>query len=205
MGSCSHIRFNYSGDSGAAGHGNFFDQQYTVVLQQQAADLFQSVGLNFIARPYAMHSSTSAPELGACVREIYGDDVDIMTWDFALTDGKWHWRLEFFAHRVMLLPRHPGLLVLRPGSDPVRTETVEHLVTEGMAALRFDEHYANTMKRKIPDTHYHPNVESLPELVRYFRCGQTLEMGSGGCAEYKFTRNGTCDDRDGRTNWHHGW
>ena len=33
-----------------------------------------------------------------------------------------------------------------------------------------------------------------------------LESGKGGeCVEHKFTQNGTCDDRDGRTNWHHGW
>ena len=89
-----------SGDSGAAGHGNFFGEQYTMILQRQAAGMFAAVGLNFIARPFAMHSSTSAPELANCVRAIYGDDVDIVTWDFATTDGRWHWRMEMFGHRV---------------------------------------------------------------------------------------------------------
>lgn len=195
----------HSGDSGAAGHGNFFGEQYTMVLQRQAADMFMSVGLNFVARPFAMHSSTSAPELAACVREIYGSDVDMVTWDFATTDGRWHWRMEMFGHRVMLLPKYPTMLVLGPGLDTERQSTVEHLVSEGMAALRLDEAYMNAIKNRIPDSHYHANVESLPESVRFLRCGPTLETGLGGCIEHKFTHNGTCDNRGGQTNWHHGW
>ena len=94
MASLTHTGANpsFSGNDDAAGHGNFFDQQYTIVLQRQAADLLAAVGLNFVTRPYAMHSSTSAPELAVCVREIYGSDADIVTWDFAMTDGRWYWR-----------------------------------------------------------------------------------------------------------------
>lgn len=189
----------------AAGHGNFFGEQYTMVLQERAADLFASVGLNFEARPFAMHSSTSAPEVAACVKEIFGTDVDMLAWDFAMTDGRWHWRLEFFGHRVMLLPKHPTMLVLRAELDSERKSTVEHLVTEGMGALRLDEAYMGAVKAKFPDSHYHADLDTLTEHVRYFRCGHTIESGPGGCSQYKFTHNGTCDDRDGQTNWHHGW
>eukprot|EP00977_Amphora_coffeiformis_P003267 scaffold609_cov170-Amphora_coffeaeformis.AAC.21 len=176
-----------------------------MVLQEKAADLFASVGLNFVARPFAMHSATSAPEVAACVKEIFGTDVDMVAWDFAMTDGRWHWRLEFFGHRVMLLPNHPTMLVLRAELDAERKSTVEHLVTEGMGALRFDEAYMNNVKAKFPDSHYNSKLESLTNHVKYFRCGHTIESGPGGCNEHKFTHNGTCDDRDGQTNWHHGW
>ena len=199
------LPYHNSGDSGAAGHGNFFSEQYTLILQEKAAGLFASVGLNFVARPFAMHSSTSAPEVAACVKEIFGTDVDIFAWDFAMTDGRWHWRLEFFGHRVMLLPNHPTMLVLRAELDSERKSTVEHLVAEGMGAMRLDEAYMSSVKAKFPDSHYHSNVESLPDHVRYFRCGHTIESGPGGCIENKFTHNGTCDDREGQTNWHHGW
>lgn len=178
-----------------------------MVMQRQAADIFNAVGLHFVARPYAMHSSTSAPELAVCVREIYGSDADIVTWDFSLTDGRWHWRLEFFGHRVMILPKHPTMLVLRAGLDVERQKTVEHLVEEGMAALRLDESYMTKQKAKFPDSHYR-TTEQLAQLTdhtRYFRCGKTIETGPGGCLEHKFTHNGTCDDRSGMTNWHHGW
>ena len=97
------------------------------------------------------------------------------------------------------------MLVLGPGLDTERQSTVEHLVSEGMAALRLDEVYMNSIKNKIPDSHYHPDVSSIPEPLRYFRCGPTMEAGPGGCVEHKFTHNGTCDDRTGQTNWHHGW
>ena len=38
-----------AGNAAAAGHGNFFDEQYTMVLQDRIWDLFHSVGLDFVA------------------------------------------------------------------------------------------------------------------------------------------------------------
>jgi hypothetical protein len=61
-----------SGNQDAAGHGNFFEEQYTMVMKRQAAELFSSIGLNFVARPFGMGGATSAPELAGCAEEIYG-------------------------------------------------------------------------------------------------------------------------------------
>ena len=198
--------FEYSGNDAAAGHGNFFDEQYTIVMQNRARDLFRSVGLDLVARPYGMGGATSAPEIAGCLEMIYGSDVDLITWDFSMTDGRFFWRMEFFAHRVMMLKNHPPLLVLNAGTEPVRKQMVEHLTEQGMAALRQDDHYVISKQLEFPDSKgaSDEELELMPEYVRYFRCAYGIENG-GDCIHHKFTQNGTCDDRPYRTNWHKGW
>lgn len=196
----------YSGNSDAAGHGNFFGEQYTMVMKDRARDLFHSVGLDLEARPYGIGGQTSAPEAAGCAKELYGDDVDLITWDFAMTDGRWYWRLEFFAHRVAMLPNFPALLVLQPGTDEKRREITNHLSKQGLAILRQEEKYVIDQQLKMPDSSFRSeeDLAEMPDSVRYFRCGYGIEYGPG-CLENKFTHNGTCDERSHRTNWHHGW
>lgn len=198
--------FYGSGNSDAAGHGNFFGEQYTMVMRDRAADLFEGVGLNFVVRPYAGGRLTSAPEVAACAEEIFGTDVDMIAWDFAMTDGRWHWRLEFFAHRVNRLPNHPPLLLLQAGTDQVRQVITRYMIQQGLTVMRQDEAYVMKRKHAFPDSRYRTGEElaEMPDLVRGFRCGYGLEFGPG-CIENKFTKNSTCDNRPYQTNWHHGW
>lgn len=177
-----------------------------MVLQDRARDLFHSVGLDFVARPFGIGGATSAPEIAGCAKEIFGSDVDMITWDFAMTDGRWYWRMEFFAHRVMMLQNHPTLLVLNSGVEPTRRKIVEHLGRQGMAVLRQDGKYTVDRMLNFPDSKNRPDDELavMPEHVRYFRCNYVFETGLG-CLENKFTKNGTCDERPNQTNWHKGW
>ena len=195
-----------SGNSAAAGHGNFFDQQYTMVMERKATQLFDAIGLRLVARPYGRRGDTSAPEVAACAKELYGTDVDLITWDFSVTYGRAHWRIVFFAHRVHMLPNHPVLLVLQPGTDAGRKEVVEHLTDEGMVVLRQDDRFLIERQFLMPDskTLSAEEVEVLPALVQNYRCGYIIESGPP-CINYRFTQNSTCDDREGRTPWHPGW
>mmetsp|Transcript_17977 Transcript_17977/g.33994 ORF Transcript_17977/g.33994 Transcript_17977/m.33994 type:complete len:620 (-) Transcript_17977:170-2029(-) len=195
-----------AGNDDAAGHGNFFNEQYTMVLQDRAKDMFDQIGLRLITRPFARSGATSAPELAACAKEIYGTDIDIITWDFGMTDGRTHWRIEFFAHRVHILPNHPVFLVLQAGTDPARKELVEHLTDQGMTTLRQDEAYLVGRTLMFPDSKGKSDHElaQMTEYTRYFRCGYGIETG-GECGTNRFTQNGTCDDRENMKIWHHGW
>ena len=175
-----------------------------MILGERARDLMAAVGLRLVTRPYARGGATSAPELAACAKEIYGTDIDIITWDFAMTDGRTHWRIEFFAHRVHILPNHPVLLVLQAGTDTWRTEMVEHLTDQGMTILRQDEAYLMDRKMRFPDSNTFGDLESLTDHVRYFRCGYGIET-RGDCGKHRFTHNGTCDEREYQTPWHPGW
>lgn len=50
-----------------------------------------------------MSAATSAPETAFCIDSIYGLDVDVLVWDFSLTDGTRREgiaKLEWFLHRA---------------------------------------------------------------------------------------------------------
>ena len=130
----------------------------------------------------------------------------MITWDFAMTDGRWYWRMEFFAHRVMMLPNRPTLLILNSAVDPIRKKMVEFLGEQGMAVLRQDGSVSTKRMLRIPDSK-NKNVTELAsytKYVRHFKCGYGFETGKG-CIEHKFTKNGTCDERPHQTNWQRGW
>lgn len=193
-----------AGDQVAAGRGNFFDQQYTQVMEKAIHHVMQVVGIDFKTRPYGMGGLHSAPEIAACVKAIFGEDVDLVSWDFSAADAHHAWRLEYFAHRVMRMDNRPALLVLR--ADSTRQPIVEHLTDLGMGILAADESYVDGRMEHFPDSTEltEEEIYALPELVRWFKCRNMIEAGRG-CMRNKFTKNGTCDDRPWRTSWHPGW
>lgn len=190
-----------AGDQVAAGRGNFFDQQYTIVLQKAVESVMAAAGIELKTRPYGMGSLKSAPEIAACCKAIFGEDVDLISWDFSEADARQIWRLEFFAHRIMRMDHHPALLVLQTEED--RRPLVEHLTELGMAVLRMDRPYVVDHLLRFPDSEL-SDTTKMTDYVRYFRCGQFIE-GKPECSKYKFLHNGTCDDRPFQTRWHPGW
>jgi len=71
------------GHSSTAGHGNFYDESYTAVLERLVTPLFAALGISFEGRNYAMGGTVSSPETAACFEEIFGaDDIDVAVWDF---------------------------------------------------------------------------------------------------------------------------
>lgn len=44
---------------------------------------FNALGIEFIAKNYGMGQYASGPELGLCMNEVFGDDIDVLVWDFA--------------------------------------------------------------------------------------------------------------------------
>lgn len=78
-----------AGDAAAAAHGNLFSQSYTALLQDTVGDAFRSLGVRFEARNYGMGQYSSGPELGLCMREVFGDDIDALMWDFASLQPSW--------------------------------------------------------------------------------------------------------------------
>ena len=70
------------GHSSAAGHGNFYDESYTAVMEKNVRVIFDAVGIQFTGRNYAMGGSDSAPEAAWCNEEIFGADLDVLSWDY---------------------------------------------------------------------------------------------------------------------------
>ena len=78
-----------AGDATAAAHGNLFSQSYTSILQDTVESAFRTLGIIFQAKNYGMGQYSSGPELGLCMNEVFGDDIDVLMWDFASLQPSW--------------------------------------------------------------------------------------------------------------------
>ena len=78
------IRFVWAtgGHSSTAGHGNYYDESYTAVLERTVRSVFAAAGIDFEGRNYAMGGTDSAPETAWCIDSIFGaTDPDVLIWD----------------------------------------------------------------------------------------------------------------------------
>eukprot|EP00957_Ditylum_brightwellii_P009586 722830-Ditylum_brightwellii.AAC.1 len=82
------FRWFTAGHSTAAGHGNIFEQNSYVKLGEIAKLAFESVGIDFIAESRAMGGYSSGPEIALCMEAIFGSDIDAISWDYGMTDGR---------------------------------------------------------------------------------------------------------------------
>jgi hypothetical protein len=194
------------GHSAAAAHGNYWRQSYTAVMERAMKDIFATVGLNFIGRNYAMGGTGSGPEIAMCIKEIFGTDIDVLSWDTGMTDGKNYAGMQQYFLRAAMLPRRPVMMALHMGGHRGRRDAMRELEKVGLAALNLDEKQESRMNADIPDTMglSEEEIEEMPRNVRKFRCGKNIESGDPGCGKSKWSK-GICKSRQFRTSWHPGW
>lgn len=163
------------GHSAAAGHGNLFHETYTKVMEATSSEVFQAAGLRLEARNYAMGATSSAAEMSMCFREVYGDDVDIFSWDFAMLEARDYLagRLLHYATRGLLSNQHgvvPAFVGLQEVSS-ARMKMLEELHTafrrdddeenNGLALFLRDEDYWKMMKNAIPDVSFLSKTQNV--------------------------------------------
>jgi len=216
------------GHSAAAGHGNLFKETYTKVMESAAAGVFESVGLTLEARNYAMGATSSASEMAMCFQQVYGDDVDVFSWDFAMLESRDYLsgRLLHYASRGFLsnqreggvVPAFVALQEIDKGRKNMLIELNEAFGGSdgkdddgdgngnGLAIFVRDESLWKAMKEAVPDTFglSTEQIDALPEFVRHFKCNGGIETGWPFCKEKKYSEE-ICPDRLGKANWHPGW
>jgi hypothetical protein len=74
------------GDSAAAGHGNHFLQSYTMQMYKILNPIFERVGVKLIIRNLAQGGGLGTLQNSLGSKSIYGDDLDIIVWDSAMTE-----------------------------------------------------------------------------------------------------------------------
>lgn len=194
------------GHSAAAAHGNFWRESYTAVLERAVKEVFTAVGINFIGRNFAMGGTSSGPEIAMCTKEVYGTDIDLLSWDAGMTDGHKQERMAQYFTRAGILPKQPTIVALQVGKSPSRIGVLEDMEQSGMAAFVQVEDEDKAMTAGIPDTLglTDDQIALMPEFVRNFKCGIQIEKGDPGCKELKFNSS-MCNNRRFRTSWHPGW
>jgi hypothetical protein len=208
------------GDASAAGTGNLFSESYSAVLEQAARDVFAAVGIKFVVRNYAMGYSTSGPEIALCAKEIFGKDIDLLLWDYGMTDGSENWKQELYHWRAAILQEtKPVHIVYDSGayesscSDkyPIysRADIIRNMQNLGFASFMSDKRVIDKIMANIPDSAGFLSEAELQALtgapyVRNFRCGaKSMEQGYPNCSEEKFSHS--CMSSANPASWHPGW
>jgi hypothetical protein len=91
-----------AGHSAAAGHGNHFQQSYTLQIQRILEPIFARLGVTMSAHCLGIGSmGTLQNALG--MRDLYGDDIDVLIYDSGYVVGKTSFRPESIARTSTLL------------------------------------------------------------------------------------------------------
>jgi hypothetical protein len=196
------------GHSATAGHGNYYNESYTSYLEQAIKPIFESVNIEFTGRNYAMGGTASASELALCTKEIYGTDIDVLVWDFGMTDGRDLWKQALYQYRGGLLNQsRPILLAFHAGNaEGGRYSVTQSMEAMGLGAMISSDDLLGAAENGIPDSFglSEAGIQQLPEFVRNYRCGQQIENGDPYCGAQKF-HGEVCPDRRFMTSWHPGW
>jgi hypothetical protein len=195
------------GHSAAAGHGNLFNESYTAYMERDLKDVFGSIGLEFEGRNYAMGGTSSGPEISMCFKEVFGQDVDFFSWDYGMTDGKDSSKLQHFFYRGGISAGRPALMMSHSGgrNRKDREDRLKSLENIGLPAFYGAEDSAEAMRNAIPNSEGIPleDIDKLPEYVRNYKCGNSIEKGDPFCGKDKFTSY-ICPKRGKQTSWHPG-
>ena len=190
--------FGIGGPSTAAGHGNLFSQSYGAVLEASLQPIFEALGIHFYAKNYARSAVDSGPQFAMCMNAIFGNELDIVSWDFAITDGIRYSDYELYAQRAGMHRGKPILFSFNP-----QHKKIDHyLEPAGMARFII----APNVTSKFPqsDDLEESELLALPRGVRYFHCKNDKEL----CLDHKWNTTLACPDKNkvsGQVSWHKGW
>jgi hypothetical protein len=153
-----------------------------------------------------MGGTSSAPEIAMCVKEVFGTDIDVLSWDTGMTDGRNYAGMSQYFLRAAILPNRPALVALHPGGHKGRSDVMKQLEEIGLTSLILDDREEKAMNKIIPDTagKSEEEIAAMPEFIRSFKCGKQIEKGDPGCGTEKFNST-ICTSRKFKTSWHPGW
>lgn len=111
----------FTGTSVTAGHDNFYEQSYPIVLNATMSKLFAAAGVRYEATNVAMGNTRPFP-YSFCVDAHVGLDADIISWEMAMmvadnACGPAALAIEAFIRSATVLPRRPAVLILEATPD----------------------------------------------------------------------------------------
>jgi hypothetical protein len=142
---------------------------------------------------------------------IYGTDADVISWDFALTDGSAYWKAFLFAARLGRHVNRPALMALTTTRtrDKHFTRIVDNLQLaeqRGVPTLVLRPEVLADIYTGIPDVYGLSESEidnKYGPYARYYKCNGAIEKGSP-CIDRKYS-NVICPNRTHQEHFHPGW
>lgn len=176
-------------------------------MGKRVQNVFSATNIDFKVRPYAMGGTSSGPEIAACAASVFGRDIDVLSWDTGMCDGYAYDLMGYyFLHAYLSIPTRPLAVGLHTGVREQRLEAMADLQNIGLPLVWHNESWYKYMENQLPDTADGKTLEEIqqmPEFVRYFKCGRTIETGDL-CEPQKYNTT-TCDDRKYKASWHPGF
>ncbi|KAL3931258.1 MAG: hypothetical protein SGBAC_011392 [Bacillariaceae sp.] len=147
-----------AGHSAAAGHGNLFQQSYTLQIQWILEAIFSRMGVKHESRNFGM-GGLGTSQNGMAAASIYGYDVDFLHWDSGMTENQPHWPELLARQQIMGGDKVPLFWNMPP---PASVPLLEHAGVEiGAVGTGLDG---------IPIQKSLEEVEKLPWALRFVHC-----------------------------------
>ncbi|KAL7579687.1 hypothetical protein ACA910_021834 [Epithemia clementina (nom. ined.)] len=166
-----------AGHSAAAGHGNHFQQTYTLQIQRILEPIFARLGVIMSARNFGMGGLGTLHNTIAS-GDIYGQDVDILLWDSGMTEKEKEARGIMAIQGLVGMDRAPFLWFERE-RDQILT-TIHNRTGADVAV------YGDPAVLKLP-VQSAEELEKLPWALQYLDCPSVMKEY---CGTLRY--NGTC-------------
>jgi hypothetical protein len=149
-----------------------------------------------------------------CSKEIFGIDVDLLTWNYGMTDKSVE-SVAFYSYRGATSPGRPAILYIE---GPAQAKTVGTPLEEHGLALFQTQIGGNAFLDKVPDCMPdgiqlpEDELEKLPAFVHSMKCKGRWEGGKI-CQDTKWSctsrmkKDGSdciCPNLGKRSSWHMG-
>jgi hypothetical protein len=143
------------------------------------------------------------PDVASCAKEIFGLDMDVLSWDFGMVDVAEYFKMYEYFLRNGIHPNRPANVGIY--TSPPHFKIVRELEDMGLIAFHYGT-VADASREHLPDTSVmtEDEIAALPPFIRNFKCGAEYEAGEPYCAGYKFNLS-VCPDRKYMVSWHPGW
>ncbi|TFJ81826.1 hypothetical protein NSK_007073 [Nannochloropsis salina CCMP1776] len=120
---------SFAGTSVTAGHDNYFNESYPIVLERLLLDSYTAAGLNLEVRNHAMGFNPAIPA-AFCVRSQLGEDTDVAAWEFemSISGPLKNAYVEEWMRNALYLPKRPALLMLNGGGGSRKPASDEDIL-----------------------------------------------------------------------------
>eukprot|EP00980_Cylindrotheca_fusiformis_P031282 scaffold26122_cov127-Cylindrotheca_fusiformis.AAC.1 len=190
-----------AGHSSAAGHGNLFQQSYTLQIQWILEAIFSRMGVRHESRNFGM-GGLGTSQNGIAASSIYGPDVDFLIWDSGMTERELH-LIDMLARQQIM----GGLKV------PIVWNMVPEVSLALLKHAGVEIGAIGTGMDGIPPASSVEEIKNSPWAVQYVNCQSQLKEI---CRENEYIGHCWIDRPDvtppkkqkaepgGRASWHPG-
>ena len=159
--------------------------------------------------------TSGTPYISTCIKEVFGVDVDLLSWNYGMTDGNMQHAAHYIYRGTTMMPNRPAFIFIDwiPGGKVGRTFAPIGL---SMFRTRIDRKPVAMLPDMTPDgiPITDAEAEKIPEMARNLKCNGRMEgkelcfRNKWSCNDAKMRTTGKkcmCPHIGKRSSWHMGY